>query len=90
VNLSVLVFKAVACSVAFERLVSIMPKYCFWYGCINSDTAMTEYTTVRLPKGLIKQVDDVVKDNDWGYTSRAELVKEAVRFYLETKRQPKA
>jgi metal-responsive CopG/Arc/MetJ family transcriptional regulator len=47
---------------------------------------MTEYTTVRLPKALLKQVDDVVKNGDWGYSSRAELVKEAIRRFLETKK----
>lgn len=43
---------------------------------------MTEYTTVRLPKALLKRVDDVVKNEDLGYSSRAELVKEAIRSYL--------
>ena len=43
---------------------------------------MTEYTTIRLPKGLLKQVDDVIKNQNLGYTSRAELVKEAIRSYL--------
>jgi metal-responsive CopG/Arc/MetJ family transcriptional regulator len=48
---------------------------------------MTEYTTLRLPRVLIKQVDDLVKNSDLGYTSRAELVKDAVRTFLESKRQ---
>ncbi|MGD0994349.1 MAG: ribbon-helix-helix domain-containing protein [Candidatus Bathyarchaeia archaeon] len=51
---------------------------------------MTEYTTIRLPKGLLKQVDDVVKNQDLGYSSRAELVKDAVRTYLAALKQPKS
>ncbi len=50
---------------------------------------MTEYTTVRLPKGLLKQVDDVVKNQELGYSSRAELVKDAIRTFLAAKRQEK-
>ena len=50
---------------------------------------MTEYTTIRLPKGLLKQVDDVIKNQNLGYTSRAELVKEAIRSYLANLKQEK-
>ncbi len=50
---------------------------------------MTEYTTVRLPKALLKQVDDVVKNQDLGYSSRAEVVKAAVRSYLSGLKQEK-
>ena len=43
---------------------------------------MTGYTTVKLPKDLIEQVDRVVANESFGYGSRAELVKEAVRNFL--------
>ncbi|MGA2387259.1 MAG: ribbon-helix-helix domain-containing protein [Candidatus Bathyarchaeia archaeon] len=50
---------------------------------------MTAYTTIRLPEPLLRQVDAVVKDQGWGYSSRAEFVKEAVRYFLDMKRQSK-
>jgi metal-responsive CopG/Arc/MetJ family transcriptional regulator len=44
---------------------------------------MTEYTTVRLPKELMQRVDAFIEKQNLGYTSRAEVVKEAVRDFLE-------
>ena len=41
-----------------------------------------EYTTIRLPKELVDEIDDIVKDRSKGYTSRAEFVKEAIRIWL--------
>jgi metal-responsive CopG/Arc/MetJ family transcriptional regulator len=43
---------------------------------------MTEYATVRLPKELMDQIDAFLKQQTLGYTSRAELVKDAVRGFL--------
>ncbi|HLC72718.1 MAG TPA: ribbon-helix-helix domain-containing protein [Candidatus Nanoarchaeia archaeon] len=41
------------------------------------------YTTIALPDELMKEIDDVIKNKDRGYTSRAELVKEGVRLVLD-------
>ena len=48
-------------------------------------TDMTGYSTVRIPKELIDQIDAFLKKQSLGYTSRAEVVKEAVRSFLEKK-----
>ena len=40
------------------------------------------YTTIALPNELIKEVDEIVKTKKSGYTSRAELIKEAVRILI--------
>ncbi|MCH7517852.1 MAG: ribbon-helix-helix protein, CopG family [Candidatus Dadabacteria bacterium] len=41
------------------------------------------YTTVALPDELIKEMDEIIKQKKRGYTSRGELVKEAVRNLLK-------
>ena len=41
------------------------------------------YTTIALPDELIVEVDSIVKSKNRGYTSRAELIKEAVRITLD-------
>ena len=43
---------------------------------------MTGYTTIKLPKDLVKQIDEVLEKQSLGYTSRAEIVKDAVRGFL--------
>jgi len=39
------------------------------------------YCTIRLPKSLIDEVDELVGKH--GFTSRAEIVKEAIRRFLQ-------
>jgi len=43
-----------------------------------------EYTTVRLPKELIEEIDKILKHGVMGYKSRAEFIKEAIREKLRT------
>jgi hypothetical protein len=43
-----------------------------------------QYTTVRLPKELMDEVDQIIKRGVRGYKSRAELIKEAIRDKLKT------
>jgi len=38
---------------------------------------------VALPEELVKKVDKIVKESGLGYTSRSELVKEALRYFLK-------
>ena len=40
------------------------------------------YTTVRLPSKLIEEVDKLIAEGKWGFKTRAEFVKEAIRQYL--------
>ena len=55
--------------------------------CVISDTPMTNYVTVKLPKHLAEQIDAVLDQQNFGYASRAELVKDAVRSFLAAKKQ---
>jgi len=61
-----------------------MPKYDPRHVCVKDDTTMTDsdWVTVKLPKELVAEIDRVRRSQSLGYTSRAELVKEAVRSYL--------
>jgi Arc/MetJ-type ribon-helix-helix transcriptional regulator len=45
----------------------------------NSD----EYTTVRLPRELMDEIDQLIKRGIRGYKSRAEFIKEAIRKRFE-------
>jgi len=50
---------------------------------------MTEYVTIKVPKFIAQQIDDMIKQNV-GYSSRAELVKDAVRIFLVTNKREKS
>jgi metal-responsive CopG/Arc/MetJ family transcriptional regulator len=67
-------------------------KYFKKHVCVNSDTPMTRtsYVTIKLPKSLAEQIDDVLERQNLGYTSRAELVKDAVRSFLAANKQDKS
>lgn len=43
---------------------------------------MRRYTNVALPDEMIERIDKLVKEDDLGYKSRGEFVKEAVRHLL--------
>jgi hypothetical protein len=45
----------------------------------NSD----DYTTVRLPKELMEEIDQIIKRGTRGYKSRSEFIKEAIRKRFE-------
>lgn len=50
---------------------------------------MTKYTTVQLPEGIVKEIDEIINDSSYGYSSRAEFVKEAVRDLLYKRKSQK-
>lgn len=50
--------------------------------------ADSDWVTVKLPKELADQIDHAIKHKLLGYGSRAELVRETVRTYLATLKQP--
>ncbi len=55
--------------------------------CMSLDTVADEdYVTVRLPKALTNEVDQLVDRRVLGYRSRAEFVAEAIRLRLEALR----
>ncbi|MBI4739494.1 CopG family transcriptional regulator [Candidatus Woesearchaeota archaeon] len=43
---------------------------------------MSSYTNVALPAELAKKIDEIVKDANLGYKTKAEFVKEAVRLSI--------
>ncbi|MFH1897091.1 MAG: ribbon-helix-helix domain-containing protein [Candidatus Desantisbacteria bacterium] len=42
------------------------------------------YTTIALPNILLDQVDEIVQDKRYGYISKPELIKEAIRENIRT------
>jgi len=42
-----------------------------------------KYVSVSIPKSLIDKIDEVIESNEFGYSSRAEFMKEAVREKLK-------
>ncbi len=47
----------------------------------------SKYTNVALPEELIDKLDDIIKKSKLGYTSRAEVVKEALRDFISKIKQ---
>lgn len=47
-------------------------------GDYNSDG----YATVRIPKALADEIDEIVRSGILGYRTRAELVKDAIRLRI--------
>ncbi|WP_068322031.1 ribbon-helix-helix domain-containing protein [Pyrococcus kukulkanii] len=46
----------------------------------------TEKITVRFPKGLVREMDRLIQEGE--FSSRSELIKEAVRLFLLYYRSP--
>ena len=42
-----------------------------------------EYVTVRIPKQLADEIDEIIRSETLGYRTRAEMVKEAIRLRIE-------
>jgi len=40
------------------------------------------FTTIAIPDELIKEIDDIVKSKKFGFRSRPELIKHAIRQLL--------
>ncbi len=50
---------------------------------------MPGYVTVSIPEDLANEMDEVVKKKTRGYSSRAEIVKDAVRRLLDSLKEGK-
>lgn len=48
-----------------------------------TESSRRRWKTIQLPEELLDRVDDLVEAAELGYTSRAELIKEAVRLRVE-------
>lgn len=53
--------------------------------CLYRKEKMTrkDYVNVSIPKTLIEEIDEIIKEKKKGYTSRAELIKDSIRDKLE-------
>ncbi|MBW2966313.1 ribbon-helix-helix domain-containing protein [Candidatus Woesearchaeota archaeon] len=45
---------------------------------------MNNYTNIALPNDLVAKIDEIIKKSNFGYRSRGEFAKEAVRMLLRT------
>ncbi len=51
-----------------------------FYKCVlNNKVMRKKYVGIALPIALINRMDEFIKKDRWGYKSRAELAKEAIR-----------
>ena len=50
---------------------------------MSSENTADNYTTIKLPKEFAELIDELVSDKKLGYSSRTEVVKQAVREYYE-------
>ncbi|HWG92554.1 MAG TPA: hypothetical protein VNZ52_17035 [Candidatus Thermoplasmatota archaeon] len=41
------------------------------------------YTSISLPDALLDQVEEYLRDNRWGYRSKAEVISTAIREFLQ-------
>jgi len=41
------------------------------------------YTTVKIPNGMVENIDKIISDKRFGYKSRSEFVKEALRKHVK-------
>jgi len=44
---------------------------------------MADYGTVRLPSELLKEIEEIIKQGKYGYKSKSEFIKEAIRRRIE-------
>ena len=49
----------------------------------SEENSTDDYTTVRLPKELMEEIDQIIKRGTRGYKSRSEFIKEAIRKRFE-------
>jgi metal-responsive CopG/Arc/MetJ family transcriptional regulator len=45
---------------------------------------MEKYHGVRIPDDLIREIDKIIEQSPWGYKSRSEFVKEAIREKIQS------
>jgi Arc/MetJ-type ribon-helix-helix transcriptional regulator len=45
----------------------------------------TKYDTIKIPEGLTKKIDELVKESQGDFTSRTDVIKYAVRLLYREK-----
>lgn len=53
--------------------------------CVSHHLLMgnDDYTTIKIPKEFTSLIDEIIEGGKWGYQSRSEVVKAAVRDLYE-------
>ena len=54
---------------------------------MTSEKENNEYTTIKLPNDLIEKIDGFIAESNEGYTSRADLIKTAIRNFFRNERK---
>ena len=54
---------------------------------MTSEKENNEYTTIKLPNDLIEKIDGFIAQSNEGYTSRADLIKTAIRNFFRNERK---
>jgi metal-responsive CopG/Arc/MetJ family transcriptional regulator len=44
--------------------------------------AQKRYVSISIPEDLANRVDEILKEGDWGFRTRAEIVNEALREFV--------
>ena len=47
----------------------------------------TKYDTIKIPDGLTRKIDELVKESDGDFTSRTDVIKYAVRLLYREKKK---
>jgi metal-responsive CopG/Arc/MetJ family transcriptional regulator len=47
------------------------------------DAMNGEYATIKLPIELLEQIEKIIDSNKYGYKTKPEFIKEAIRKHLE-------
>ena len=42
-----------------------------------------DYTTIKLPKELLEQIKKILETNQYGFKTKSEFIKEAIREHLK-------
>ena len=42
-----------------------------------------DYTTIKLPKELLERIDDIIDSKKYGFKTKPEFIKEAIREHLK-------
>ncbi len=50
----------------------------------------TKYDTIKIPEGLTRKIDILVKDSKGDFTSRTDVIKYAVRLLYREKKEGKS
>jgi len=50
---------------------------------MNNNSSNGNYVTIKVPKALADEIDELIKSGTLGYRTRAEMVNDAIRHRIE-------